>query len=157
MMRTVVIGLGNPILSDDSVGIKASRLLKRRLQDMQDVDVMELHAGGLRLMDALTGYHRAIIIDAMTSGNCRPGTIRSLSLSDCGSARNMTCSHDTSLQTALKMGAMLGCALPAVIKIWGIEAQDVETFGEELTAAVRKAVPRVVRQVARELRGKVTV
>ena len=156
-MKTVIIGLGNPILSDDSVGIKASRLLKQRLQDMQGVDVMELYAGGLRLMDALAGYKRAIIIDAMTSGNCRPGTIRSLSLSDCGSARNMTCSHDTSLPTALEMGAMLGCALPAVIKIWGIEVQDVETFGEELTEPVRKAVPIVVRQVVRELRGNGTV
>lgn len=157
MMKTVVIGIGNPILSDDSVGIKASRLLKQRLQDMQDVDVMELHAGGLRLLDALVGYERAIIIDATTSGNCRPGTISSLSLADCESARNMTCSHDISLPTALEMGAMLGCELPALIKIWGIEAQDVETFGEELTESVRKAVPIVVRQVLREIRGKVSV
>ena len=55
------------------------------------------------------------------------------------------------LQTALEMGRMLNIPLPSDIKILGIEAKDVETFGENLTEDVARAVPKVVDMVIRDL------
>ncbi|MDA8164937.1 MAG: hydrogenase maturation protease [Desulfobacteraceae bacterium] len=146
-MKTVVIGLGNPILTDDGVGVKAARLLTARLQEREEVDVLELHAGGLRLLDGMAGYQRAFLIDATVAGDCPPGTVRALTLAECGRTRNMACSHDTALLPALAMGDLLGCPLPAEIRIWGVEAADVETFGEELTPPVAAALPEVVELV----------
>lgn len=153
MERTVVIGLGNPILSDDSVGIKVLRALKDRLTEKSEVDTKEVYAGGLRLMDELVGYERAIIIDAMVTGRALPGTVRSLPLSDLRETKNIVCSHDTNLSTALEMGRLLGLSLPGEVHIWGIEAEEVETFSEQLTEGVAKAVPAAVEKIMSDLSG----
>jgi len=151
-MRTIIIGLGNPIVSDDSVGIKVSRELRGHLNAHGGIDIAEAYAGGIRLMDAMVGYEKAIIVDAIVTGNGLPGTIHSLSISDLVSTRNIVCTHDTNLLTALEMGKMLGLPLPSEIDIWGIEAMDVETFSEELTEDVAKAVPLVVQKIVADLR-----
>jgi hydrogenase maturation protease len=146
-MKTVVIGLGNPILSDDGAGVRASRLLREALGGRADIEVKEAYAGGIRLMDELVGYGRAVIVDAMVTGRHRPGTVRRLPPSELGAARNTSSTHDTNLATAIEMGRMLGLELPGEVLLWGIEAGDVETFGEELTGAVERALPVVVEEI----------
>lgn len=154
-MKTVIIGLGNPILSDDSVGIKVAREIRKKLDGVNAcADVTEAYAGGMRLMDEMIGYEKAIIIDAMVTGKALPGTVHAMSLSDLICTRNLVCTHDTNLATALEMGNMLGMVLPSDISIWGIEAQEVETFGEELTMEVGKAVPIVVEKIMAEISNK---
>ncbi len=77
-MRTILVGLGNPILSDDSVGIKVVGLVKQRIPEHAGVEVVQVYAGGLRLMEAIAGYDRAIIVDAIKTGEQPAGTIRKL-------------------------------------------------------------------------------
>jgi hydrogenase maturation protease len=146
-MRTIVVGLGNPILSDDSVGIKAASLVKALLAGLAQVEVAEAYAGGLRLMEAIAGYDRAIIVDAMTTGTCAPGTVVRLRPGDAARTRNLLCTHDSDLETSLCLGRELGLALPGEIRIIGIEAKDVENFGEELTSTVQAALPAAVAQI----------
>lgn len=152
-MRTVVVGLGNPILSDDSVGIKVAGLLKMRIPENTDVDVVEAYTGGLRLMETIAGYERAIIVDAMKTGLHSPGTVRLLSPDSLTKTRNTLCTHDGDLATALILGRDLGLAIPDHIEIMGIEAEDVERFSEELTGEVRKAVPLAVDELLLLLKG----
>ncbi|MBI5847001.1 MAG: hydrogenase maturation protease [Nitrospirae bacterium] len=157
-MKTVVIGLGNPILSDDSVGVKVSRAVREHLNHQSEiaitddpVDVKEIYAGGIRLMDAMTGYDRACIVDAMVTGGCNPGRITEFGLDELCSTRNMVCTHDTNLATALELGRMLDLHLPSRIRIWGIEAGDVSSFSEHLTDEVERAVPVAVNAILSEL------
>jgi len=148
---TVVIGLGNPILSDDSVGVRVSRLLKAELADLPGVEIKELYAGGLRLMDAISGFDKAVIIDAMQTGSHQPGTVRLIDTSELGDVRNLASTHDTSLLTALALGRMLGLSMPHEVKVFGIEADDVENFSEVLTKDVERAMPEAVRMVKEEV------
>ena len=74
-MRTLVLGLGNPLLGDDAVGLKVAALVRERLDGAPGVDVLEEEAGGLRLMERMTGYDRAVLVDAAVTGGT-PGTIR---------------------------------------------------------------------------------
>jgi hydrogenase maturation protease len=148
-MRTIVVGLGNPILSDDSVGIKVAGLIKQRLTEHAGVDVVEAYAGGLRLMEAIAGYDRAIIVDAMKTDLHPPGTIRMLSLESLTRTRNTLCTHDADLATTLSLARDLGLVVPEVVEIMGIEAYDVESFGEELTSEVSRALPLAVADLLR--------
>lgn len=150
-MKTIVIGLGNPILSDDSVGIQAARLI--RAQAPEGIEVIEAHAGGLRLMDVMVGYQRALIIDAMQSG-AAPGTVRRFTVAELHCTRNVTSTHDTSLATALDMAAMLGLEVPGDITIWGIEARDAENFSEELCPEVTEAMHRVIEELLSEIHAE---
>jgi hydrogenase maturation protease len=149
--HTVVIGLGNPILSDDSVGVRVARQLKTELGDNDTVEIKELYAGGMRVMDSIAGFEKAVIIDAMQTGLLKAGTIRLIDAADLGAARNLASTHDTNLPTALALGRMLGMSMPNDVKIFCIEARDVETFGEALTKDVERAVPHAVRMIKKEV------
>ena len=144
---TIIVGLGNPILSDDGVGIQIARQLKERTAGRPGLEVIEAYAGGLRLLDLLVGFQRAIIIDAMETRDCEPGTIRRFSPSDLKATRNVSSSHDTSLANALETARALGMKVPEEVIIFGIEAGVVDSFSEELSEKVAAAVPEVVEKV----------
>ena len=84
-MKTLVVGLGNPILTDDGVGVKVAYEVEKVVSSTsrQDIDVIEASAGGLRLMELMIGYDRLILIDAFYADNGnQPGTIRRLTFDD---------------------------------------------------------------------------
>jgi len=149
MAKTLVIGLGNPILTDDGVGIQTARAVRAALPPGAGVDVREVSVGGLALMEAMIGYDRVILIDALMTPGSEPGTIRRLSLDELGHTLNTASSHDANLPTALSAGRRMGAALPAddAIAVIGIEAQETLTFGETCTPAVAAAIPAAVRMV----------
>jgi hydrogenase maturation protease len=138
-VTVVVIGLGSPFLSDDAVGPRVVRGLAGR--GLNGVRLVESHAGGLLLLEELTGMRRAVIVDALLDPRRAPGEIV---LAELGRATcNISCSHDCSLPEALALGRAIGLALPADadIQLVGVVAHDVTSFGEILTPAVAAALP----------------
>jgi hydrogenase maturation protease len=150
--KTLVIGLGNPLIADDSVGLRVVAQLKRRLADYPGVDVTEDYWGGLRLMERMIGYSRAIVVDAICTGAVPPGTIHHLATDSLATQRSAS-AHDVNLPTALAFGRHAGVELPADqdVHLVGIEAQDVINFSEQCTPAVAEAIPRAVEEVVRLL------
>lgn len=155
-MKTLVLGLGNPLVTDDSVGLRVAAELKPLLAEEPDVEVSEDFWGGLRLMERMVGFDRAVVIDAMCSG-APPGTIHRLTPGSIPTQRSAS-AHDVSLPTALALGRQAGYQLPGDdhILLVGIEAEDILTFGEECTPAVRAAIPLAVREVLAVLRAHPT-
>jgi hydrogenase maturation protease len=148
---TIIIGVGNPVLTDDSVGLKIAGELRAQLTGQSLVRTAEVHSGGMKLMETMVGYDRAIVIDAIVSGR-RPGTIFTLGAADLPKTRNAHSTHDASLPVALELGRLAGLHVPSEIRIWAVEADDVVTVSEGLTPAVKRAVPRVVKRVMKDLR-----
>jgi hydrogenase maturation protease len=145
-MKTLVIGLGNPILADDGVGVKVAYAVKDRLPlaRQDDITVTEASVGGLHLMEMMVSYDWVILVDAIQTAGGQPGAIRRLTLDDVTSViptQHSASTHDMNLSTALEMGRRLGLALPETIEILAIEAEDVLTFGETCTPAVAAAIP----------------
>jgi hydrogenase maturation protease len=150
-MSTIIIGLGNPILTDDSLGIHAVREISRQLQDREDIAFCELCSGGLDLMEAMVGYERAIIIDAAYTGQMKPGTVFSAGTTDLRQSRNTCSNHHGSIEVALEFGMMTGLKLPRDIRIWAVEAEDVETFSNNLTASVQNALPALLGNILHDI------
>jgi len=134
----VVIGLGSPFLSDDSVGPRVVRRLAE--QGLSGVRLVEAHAGGLLLLEELDGAQRAVIVDALLDKRRTAGEVCLASLD--GTTRNASCGHDCSLQETLAIGRALGMKLPEDrdIHLLAIVAGDVTTFSEQLTPAVDAAL-----------------
>lgn len=150
-MKTLVLGLGNPILTDDGVGIHVVRALAGRL-NRPDVEVTESSLGGLRLLDTVAGYDRLILVDAIqTEGEI--GQVYRLGPNDLLPSLHSGSSHDLSLPAALRLGRQLGLVLPEdeAITIVAVEAEDVLTFGETCTPLVQAVIPRVVQMVSEEI------
>jgi hydrogenase maturation protease len=148
--RTVVVGLGNPLLSDDGVGVLAARLLAERLAGAP-VSVAESSWGGMRFLDLLAGFERAIIIDAIQWRHGPPGTVYRLSPDEAVPTVRAVSFHDISLGTALALGSRLGIPLPAEIVFLAVEAGDILTVSEACSPEVMAALPEVVRQVEAQL------
>jgi hydrogenase maturation protease len=149
--RTLILGLGNPLLRDDAVGLRVARELRPALIGRADVEVGEETCGGLRLMERMVGYDRAILIDAIRSGR-PPGTVLAVDPRQIPTQHSAS-SHDVTLPLALALGRRSGARLPSddQLRVIAIEAEDVETFGEDMTAAVEAAVPRAAARVLAEL------
>ncbi len=158
-MKTLVIGLGNPILGDDGVGWRvAEEIAKNTINrpfastlDRTEVEIDCVSLGGLNLMERLTGYERVILIDAIHTGQKPIGTVSRFLLNDIPdlAAGHSASAHDTSLRTALNVGRSMNVPLPndeAVIVV-AIEAENVYDFTEKLSPQVDSAVPVAVDTV----------
>jgi len=145
-VRTLVLGVGNPILSDDGVGIHAARLLKD--EGIPDVEVEELPAGGLELLDLVRGYDRVVIIDAIETKDGKPGDIYRLEEEDFEKAVHGSSPHGINIATALALGRKLVPEqMPREVHFIAVEARELVQVSEELTPEVEKALPEVLRLV----------
>ncbi|MHB8104094.1 MAG: hydrogenase maturation protease [Dehalococcoidales bacterium] len=149
-LKTLVLGLGNPILSDDSAGCRVAMALQDKLH-MPDIDVREASIAGLDFLDALAGYDRTIIIDAIQTAKGVPGQIYRFGPEILANTRHAATPHDVNLATALELGKKLKLDLPRDITIFAIEAEDVTTFSDECTPGVEQAISQCVEMVIQEL------
>jgi len=138
--KTLVLGIGNPILKDDRVGHLVVKLLRSRLSN-PDVELQETSLAGLNLAEFLAGFDFAIIIDAIQSGGI-PGKIYCLKPRDLYTRSvNQYDQHSTGLLQAIELGKALGWPMPEDVAIVAIEAEDAANFGSDLTPAVAEAIP----------------
>jgi hydrogenase maturation protease len=151
-MKTLVLGLGNPILSDDGVGIRVAHEVGEKLNNPQ-VTIAETSGAGLRLLDYITGYDKVIIIDAVQTERGQAGQIYRMGPQDFSFAKHFSSPHQINLATALELGKMLDLAMPQKISIFAVEAKDITTFSEKCTPEVEQAIPEVVKMVLEELVG----
>lgn len=157
-MKTIVVGLGNPILGDDGVGWVVAQEVKKHLDSTSGIDVDCLSLGGISLMEHLIGYDRAILIDAFVSPE-RDGSILVAKLEELPafSAFHLTSAHDMSLQQAISLGRTMGAALPEEIMIVGISAKHIYDFSENLSPSVSEAVPKALQLVVELLAQNITI
>lgn len=156
LMKTIVVGLGNPILGDDGIGWKVAEVVKQLTSppapllkgEGREVDVDFLSLGGISLMEHLIGYERAILIDAVTSHQ-EIGSIIVSNLNEMPdySAFHIASAHDTSLQNALKLGKSMGVSLPREVIVVGIATDHIYDFSETLSPAVAQAVSKATETV----------
>ncbi len=148
--KTLILGLGNPILGDDGVGWKvaeAVQVLTARREPPVEIDFAAL--GGLSLMERVLGYSHVILIDCMETGAEPVGTVKVLALPELAnpSAGHSASAHDTSLLTALETARTMGADVPARVDVVAIEAKATYEFSEELSPEVAAAVPVAVQHV----------
>ncbi len=141
-MKTLVLGLGNEVLSDDGVGILAARVLKEALDGR--ADVIESSLAGLALLEYFIGYERAIVIDAVKTGRCPAGTIYELSPDELDSALapSLHCAGEM-----LAVAERLKLDFPKEIRIFAVEVADPYTIGGPLSPPVRKAFKELLQRV----------
>ena len=149
-MKTIIIGIGSLLRGDDAVGIKIAEAIGRETL-IPDVKVVTTTAGGLALLDLLTGHDRALIIDAIQTRHGRPGEVYRLGLEDIPAPLHSFTVHDVSLRSALDVGQNMGLPLPSEIVVFAVEVADVTPLRESCTPDVEKAIPRAVSLVLGEL------
>ena len=139
--RTLVLGLGNELLSDDGVGIKAARALREELQSQ--VDVIECSESGLSLLDILEGYERVLLLDAILTGQHPPGTVLEFCMQDFPETIILS-PHSAGIPELFQLAKRLGIHFPEKLYILAIEVENLFELGEVLTPAVEAALPEFI-------------
>ena len=111
-MKTLILGVGNPTLMDDGVGIKIARKLK---EENPELEVTETSEVGITLLDLVVGYDRLIIIDSIKTESGKPGELYELELEDLDPTMDFSSSHGVGIATALKLGRRLGYKMPRYV------------------------------------------
>jgi hydrogenase maturation protease len=148
-LKTVIIGLGNPVLTDDGVGIHVARLLKASLPSGLGVTVHLASPDGKQLADAMAGFEKVILVDALLTGQNPPGTVVHLSAEDLQQSANATPVHDRDFRTVLDLATSNGAKTAQVVEAWGVEIGDATNFGAYPSPAVRAAVPHIISEICR--------
>jgi hydrogenase maturation protease len=140
----VVIGIGNPMRSDDGIGAAAVALLQNT------VDCIALDGEATRLIDAWEGRAHAIVIDAVISG-APAGTVHRLDpeRDTLPATPAAISSHAAGLSEALELARVLD-RLPERLTVYGVEAADVSP-GPDLSPEVAVALPELLARIKTEL------
>jgi len=146
LKKTVILGMGNPILTDDRVGLLIVRSLEKKI-DPETVDVKETNAAGFYFIDLLTGYERAIVVDSIKTGKNKVGSIYKFTLEDLFTTPRLVSIHEIDLNSAIQLGKKLGLKMPEEVYLFAVEIEDDKTFSETLTPEVEKVMPEVEKLI----------
>lgn len=149
--KTLVLGVGNLLLSDDGVGVHVVQRLQERQTLPEDVQVVDGGTCGLDLLHFLEGVQRLIVVDAANMG-LPPGSIRRLE-GDAVPAflAQKVSPHEINLPELLFSAKLTGI-YPEQVVVLGIQPQSLET-SLELTPPVAARVDELVQRVLDEVGG----
>jgi len=151
-MKTIILGIGNPILGDDGVGVHIARKLKEMHNSSENITIDEAQTGGMNLLDLIRGYDKAILIDAVCMHGATHGVIKRLSLNDIPTIHSCN-PHDVSLLEALEVAKKIDDrSLPKDIVIIGINLETMPLeFSDELSPQIASVIPQAIHMVLSEL------
>ena len=138
----VIVGMGNPLLSDDGVGHHAARALGSAFPGSA---VHTIPMIGMDLLDLIDGFHSLCLVDAMTTGTVPIGTVKRFPLP--GPGLHSCSSHGPDLQSVLSLGHALNLNIPRTTLLYGIEIGTEIPFGEDLTPSLQRCFKTAVRQI----------
>jgi hydrogenase maturation protease len=144
-MKTLVLGMGNPILSDDGVGV---RIAQRLDGQMEGVDVIAADVSGLTLLDLIQGYDQLFVIDALITGG-NVGTVRKLPRGEGGC--HFFSSHGLGFFDVMAFGEALGIKIPELSAVYGIEIGEEAAFGRELSPVLSRRVEEIRRIIIKDI------
>jgi hydrogenase maturation protease len=148
--KTLVLGLGNLVHSDDGLGVHAVQDLQQDPRVPRDVVLMDGGTQGLALLPHISAFQRLLVIDALDVGE-PPGTLVRVEGKALQNLPGKASVHQLGFADLMVALELLGES-PEEIVLFGVQPLSID-WGTELTAPVREALDRlpdlVIEQLAR--------
>jgi hydrogenase maturation protease len=148
-VNTLILGIGNTLLSDEGAGIHALQYLRNRYPQIPGVRYLDGGTLGFTLAGEIEDSENLIVIDAARLG-ASPGTVRCLTgaAMDHFLGRGRQSVHEVGLVDLMDI-ARLTSTFPKRRALIGIQPGTLG-WGDEPSAPVSRAFPEVAQQ-ARQL------
>ncbi len=147
--RTLILGLGNILLQDEGLGVRALERLTARYRLPAEVQAIDGGVMGLDLLPYLEGVTDLLILDAVQTGE-PPGTLVRLEGEAIPAALSLKMSmHQIGLQELLAVSRFQG-HLPDRIVLWGMEPASLDP-GLDLSPIVAARLDALVEAAVQEL------
>ncbi len=147
----VVLGLGNPLMADEGIGVYLIERLRESASAYPAVDFIDAGTGGLSILYLIEGRRKAIVIDCAFMDE-PPGTIRRFTPDQVQSTKVLAHQslHEADLMQIIALAGELGQA-PGAIVIFGIQPQRVEP-GLGLSRTLTERIDDYLSTIRQELR-----
>ncbi len=145
-----MLGLGNPLMSDEGIGVHLIERLADAAADHPSVDFLDAGTGGLSVLHYMEGRRKAILIDCAFMDE-PPGAIRRFTPQEVRSTKVLAHQslHEADLIRVIEIGRQLDQA-PEEIVIFGIQPERVE-FGQGLSPTLKARVDEYISLILKEL------
>lgn len=74
-MKTAIMGFGNPVRSDDAIGIYVIEELKKIIGDNESISVFDMGTAAFEVLFGLKGHQKIVLVDAVINSNETVGTL----------------------------------------------------------------------------------
>ncbi len=153
---TIVIGLGNPLMADEGIGvvlIEKLAALAAQGQLPQDVDYHDGGCGGMYLLHAIAGRRKVILIDCAKMGTT-PGTILRFTPDDVQTVKKLAhlSLHEIDIMKVLDLARMID-QCPDQVVIFGIEPAAIEQQ-TGLTEPLQNRLPEYLQLISQEIQPR---
>jgi len=145
----MLLGVGNLLFTDEGVGIHVIQALLKEYTFPENVSVEDGGVLGINLLGIISRADELIVVDAIRNGG-PPGTLYRLEGDDIPKrilAKNSL--HQVDLLEALTLCQALD-KVPETVII-GVEPQDIETLGLDLTPPVQAKLEDLMAMALQEL------
>jgi hydrogenase maturation protease len=140
--RVTVMGIGNPLMRDEGIGIRVIEVLMTAFSFPDNVTLVDAGTMGMGILNLFRECDYMLVVDAVNGTGLEPGTIVRLTPEDIAPNQVMHSLHDVRLIDVLQTALLIG-ARPEVDCI-GIQIEDMGELAIGLTPAVEAAVPAAV-------------
>ncbi|UCC60334.1 MAG: hydrogenase maturation protease [Dehalococcoidia bacterium] len=149
---TVVVGLGNPLMADEGIGLYVVRGLLEASEQLPDTDIVEPGTSPMGVVHAIAGRRKAILVDCAYMRE-PAGTIRRFHPDEVVSTKEMThlSLHEGDLLDVLELSKRLG-EYPEEVVIFGIQPELI-ALGEGLSSALQERLQDYIAIINAEVEG----
>jgi len=147
--RVTVLGVGCTLFTDEGFGVHTVTKMEQCYDFPDNVSLVDGGVLGLGLLGVITESDHLIVVDAVRNGG-PPGTLYRLAGEEIPARiRAKNSLHQVDLLEALTLCQALDNVPETVIV--GVEPEDIETLGLEMTPAVSRQMDAVITMVLGEL------
>jgi hydrogenase maturation protease len=138
-LKTLVLGIGNILMGDEGVGVRAVQHLAAT-DIVEKADLVDGGTRGLNLLSYFQEYPRIILIDAACDGR-PPGTVSVIRPRFAADFPATLTAHDIGLKDLIEAAALVG-KLPR-IELITISIDKVQPMALDLSEAARASLDQV--------------
>lgn len=154
MSDVLVLGIGNPLLGDDGLGVEVVRRL-RASDSLPAVELLDGGTAGVYLLPVLEGRSHILVVDAMDFGGT-PGQVMRLHPSELPTRCDMRLSeHQVTFHEVLALMNLLEIT-PKEVVLLGVQPRST-LWGESLSPEVQATIPDVVEEILDQVKNWVSI
>jgi hydrogenase maturation protease len=145
--KTLVLGLGNTLMSDEGVGVHVVRALQTHSLP-PDVECLDGGTGGFILLEPMQDADRIVMIDAAADGNPIGTVTRTVPRFARDYPPTLT-AHDIGIKDLLDLFYMLDGGRE--VTLYAITIDPQQPISLELSPVIRKSADEAVERILAEL------
>jgi len=140
--RITVMGIGNPLVKDEGVGVRVVEVMMSTLAFPDNVTIVDAGTMGMGILNIFQGCDYLLVIDAVDGTGEPAGTVVLMTPEEMAPNTIKHSMHDTRLVDVLEAAMLMGTQ--PEVQCVGIQILDMDGIAVGLTKPVEDAIPAAV-------------